>query len=488
MANTDRNSFFVLHFMLDQDRGSVGLGIFNSPDHMREVADKIEEKLRDNEATPGKEEASGLDSVAKDFFEQFIAMLDLLPMGIERTGLLRSVIIQDCVTDHIIPHGTTLKADGIAKIYEVPYPLLTRVNRQVTRAIRQTHSLGIVPSISLLGLVSQFDGFLGRLLRKIYELNPNLIRNIETRVSVNEVLASGSFDQFRDTVIDQEVDRVLRMSHKDHIEYFEKLFKTEIASQISDWNGFLEVFERRNLYAHAAGRVSRTYLQNVPKENAPELGSELPITSEYMARATGLLLEVGLKLFHIICRTKSLKHHMRDADKALIDQTYELLVHEHYSVARGLLDLSLDPKLGIADPISRIVLSVNKAICYSNTGDSASVTEILKDFEEMPLDARYKIPILAVLGKNDAACEMLRAQSSDQIRMQELLDWPAFRSLHGDPQFREIIAKKFPDDFKLYSDVVGRPRSSAEDPGGEAAGSEDPSEATLDINGRGNEL
>jgi len=105
----------------------------------------------------------------------------------------------------------------------------------------------------------------------------------------------GTVEEAEKHVLDQCVDGVMAttVSWTDWLSARGQLGFTP-ASLSYDPDGFVEIFQRRNVHLHANGRVKVRYLKVVTSPDP--VGTYLPITREYLADAIENLLCVGVLL------------------------------------------------------------------------------------------------------------------------------------------------------------------------------------------------
>ena len=81
----------------------------------------------------------------------------------------------------------------------------------------------IIPESLFVSLISQYDAFLTRLLRAIYEIKPDVLNGSERNLTFSQLVEMETIDNAREFIIDKEIDTVLRKSHAEQFDYLEKL-------------------------------------------------------------------------------------------------------------------------------------------------------------------------------------------------------------------------------------------------------------------------
>src|SRR5205085_1955756 len=108
----------------------------------------------------------------------------------------------------------------------------------------------------------------------------------------------------------------------------------------------------------------------------PSVGDELAVSSKYFAAAHRAVFEIGFKLTHVLWRQLR-PDDRKNADKSLIDISFDVLVEEDYALAKTLLDFATNTikKHGSEDIRRRLV--INRAQAYVWSGQEKEGIAIL---------------------------------------------------------------------------------------------------------------
>src|SRR5438045_9711923 len=120
---------------------------------------------------------------------------------------------------------------------------------------RATITSSVIPGSFLVALMSQFDTFLGRIIRAIYLINPRVFSISEKSVTYSKLMEFESISDAHEYIIEREVDIVLRDSHEEQFKYLEDRVNVNMREQLRAWPDFVEVTERRNLFVHTDGAL-----------------------------------------------------------------------------------------------------------------------------------------------------------------------------------------------------------------------------------------
>src|SRR5690606_21874275 len=174
-------------------------------------------------------------------------------------------------------------------------------------------------------------------------------------------------------------------SHVEQFRWMERTYDVPLTKGLDSWPLFVELMERRNLFVHTDGIVSSQYLAVCKQHHCLKIadankGDKLGVPQDYFDKANDCVLEIGVKLGHVLWR-KIFEGERVEADKQLIQTTYDLLVAKRYAVAARILDFAC---LGIkkhASEVFKLMLIVNRAIAYKWMGDEKMTKESMKGID-----------------------------------------------------------------------------------------------------------
>lgn len=116
---------------------------------------------------------------------------------------------------------------------------------------------------TIVAMVGTYDAFLGNLIRLMFRAKPEILKATGMSIEVSELFSYADIKDVENCVIERQVESVLRDSHADQLKWLEHILGIKTLKQYTHYKDFIEITERRNLFVHAAGVVSRTYLKNV---------------------------------------------------------------------------------------------------------------------------------------------------------------------------------------------------------------------------------
>jgi hypothetical protein len=309
----------------------------------------------------------------------------------------------------------------------------------------------LVPRGLFVALVSQLDAYVGALVKNFFRLRPEIVDTSGKSLTFSELAKFDSLQAARDYIVEKEIDALLRESHADQFDWLEKKFSIVLRKDLQVWPVFIEVTERRNLFVHTNGIVSRQYLDVCGKHSCQiheglRIGDALPLTREYFNAAYQCLFQIGVKLGQVLWR-KLVPDQIANADGNLIQITYALISDGRYQLARELLDFAAAlPRHSAEDHRLRIV--VNRAQTYKWLQDEKKCKEVLDAEDWSAMNLKFQLAH-AVLTDNFAGAISIVTQigkSEQELDKHSYREWPLFK------EFR-----KYPDFITLFERIFGEP-------------------------------
>jgi len=323
------------------------------------------------------------------------------------------------------------------------------IKRQLESA---TIARRVVPQTFLVSLVSQYDAFLGSLISYILLSKPEILNSSDKKINFSQLSDFDSIDEARKYIVEKEVEDILRDSHSDHFDWMEENFSVPLRKGLESWSDFIEVTQRRHLFVHADGNVSRQYI-SVCKDHGVDLddgichGDQLVVRPEYFNRAYQIIFEIGVKLSHVLWR-KQFSSERDNADDNLIHITYELLKLEEYSLAQEILDFCTDTLPDYSSERSRRMFVVNRSIAYKFDGKEGVAESILDDEDWSATSGNFQLAEAVLRDEFQRAAHIMRQVGPDNelIPRSAYKEWPLFRDFRESDEF-----------LQAYEDVFGEP-------------------------------
>lgn len=339
-----------------------------------------------------------------------------------------------------------------ASIFQLPIQEAGKFFQSID-PFRNLHDFfSLLPQLSLVGMVSNYDSFLGNLIGQIFRSKPEIIEASEKTMTYKKIVEIGGIDNAAEYIISKEIESVLRESHLEQFRWLEKKLGIPLTDGLDCFPSFIEACERRNLFAHADGIVSEQYVKNctaVGYRLAKEIaaGSRLKISTKYLSEVSDIFHEIGLKLAHVAWR-KVRTEEKDDCDTSLNQMSYELIRRSKFKIAQRLLEFSVEMKY--VKDFTRRMMTVNLANAYKLDGNEEKACQILDKTDWSASGYEFRISVAAIRGDFDHAAELMRTiGKKGAVEREDYHEWPVFHSFRKSEQFRTSYKSIFKTDFEL---------------------------------------
>lgn len=342
-------------------------------------------------------------------------------------------------------HGTLQKTDDETETYALPTKDIFE-ERKITRKLDQYITAAtLIPRNFLVAFVSEYDAFLGSLIKCFYTKKPELMSGLEKQIAFSDLLNFSSLEEVKDYILEKDVEGVLRRSHSDHFDALEKKFNIKLRKDLKCWPMFIEIMERRNLFVHCDGQVSSQYISVCTEHGTefsekPAIGTKLHVSPEYIADAHKTLREIAIKLTHVLWR-KVFPEERELADNALLNLGYELIQRGSFPLAINIMEFAISLPHHFNDTQKRMFY-VNLAQAYKHNGDPKKCQEVVNRLDWSSVTYKFQLAV-AVLRDDfsSAALLMEKAAKTDELTEENFLQWPLFKNFREKEEFAEAFKK-----------------------------------------------
>lgn len=399
-------------------------------------------------------EFDDFEAVQHAFFNQMLAFLDVFPSSAHLIPALKSLWMSDFEKRTVEKHALETTLDGDWKIYKVPAVLQSSIVRSFNKSRLTSDAIEIFPQLMLLGLVSQFDAYTGKLLRVAISYRPDIVSKSQKTFPAHEVLQYPDIDTFKNAVIDKEVETFLRKSHDEQFDWLSSTFNIKTRDRLDSWPEFVEACERRNLFAHSNGIVSEQYRIKclaAEAEVKQERGDVLDVGPKYLRRKVGVFLEIGIKIAQVISRKiNDSDDNINRMDSLLNSISYELILHQHYEEAKKLLDFGCEVLKKHPDATLQNMMIVNRANAYKLSGKLDQAKKIVDAVDWSPFDPSFRISVAAVRDDVDEVVEIMpQLVGRKDFPMTSYRDWPVFTTIREHELFTSAFERLYGQPFTL---------------------------------------
>lgn len=327
---------------------------------------------------------------------------------------------------------------------------------EMFQAMRELDGLGgmKIPEILLRSLYTQlfseYDAFLGSLLKSIYSRKPDILKGISRQISFNDLLEYENLNAVKFDMLEKEVETFRRGSYSEQFSTLESKFGLKLRS-FPEWGEFIELSQRRNLIVHNGGLVSDQYLQVCDRENhkfleRPKPGDLLKLNGDYFSRATIVVSKVAFMLCHTLWR-KLFPSEFEVAHNEANSTLFDLLRDKRWKTAGAIAEFALtEPmKYQISDMDLRI-RTINAAIAMKFSGNADGCKKLLQLLDWTAALRDFRLAIAVLSDDYSKAAELMISIGKRGELVEELAyhNWPLFHKFRESGEF-----------LKAYFEVYG---------------------------------
>jgi hypothetical protein len=348
---------------------------------------------------------------------------------------------------------------------DVPAFLRIRQRAQCTKDARI-----LIPRSLFVLMISEHERLLGRLLTATLTLNPEMCNQLEMPpITVKEALGFESIEAMRQRFIESEVDKMMWKSPPEQLDQFTEITGVKDRSRFQGERELYEANERRNLYVHWDGIISRKYLGEcsrllVDLPQNTNKGAVLELTPEYFFARKRDLLVFGLELGIAVWWQVFQKHH--DATALFMNDfvLLSLLREDDYqaTIALGEYAVSLFSNKVSDDLRGAAVINTAQAYKWSGHEDKCRHMLAKLNWEKSSDFLRLGIAVLQQdYGK--AAKYMAKIGANGSVTDINYHEWPLFKEFRNSREFSVAYDSIFGKPFQDVSKVTGSTSAAGPD-------------------------
>lgn len=318
-----------------------------------------------------------------------------------------------------------------------------RVGKELDSAVRelskaQKHQTHLYNS-SLVSLTSAADIFFGNLLGAFYRAHPESAELNDRPLTYRMLSQFPDIQAAREFLLETKIDLILRGSLSEWFDHLREKQKLSMGYLPEQQDYVTEVFQRRNLFVHAGGKVNRIYLTNTSEKarGKRNVGEQLIIDQSYLMQAIDrvelVFTLIGAELW------KKLAPGDEDRGATLVNASVEHLVRERWCLAEGLAQFGAAEKQ--LPETLRLMAQVNYWQTKKWRGQFALVEKEARAADFTAKSPEFRLAQLALLDDADAFFPAAReALRGGHIEPEDLRVWPLFREMRKDSRFDALVA------------------------------------------------
>lgn len=270
--------------------------------------------------------------------------------------------------------------------------------------------------------------------------HPKQLESDEKEFSLSDLIEAGSIQDARRVLAERRADGFISKRLDEWSAWAERILGRSFADLCLDASHLNEMFQRRHIIVHSGGAVDRRYLQRVdlPPNERPELGDDLPVSDLYLHLALDELEVLGYALIAV----SQNKWHPDEAEEAtaqLNHRIFDLMQAGRWKLARRLADVGCT--LDQPDSIQWMI-RVNGWLSQKRLDDFDSCRDEVAEWDITALANQYRLAKACLLDETDEAFDWLaQALEAQEVMPGEAWDWPILDDLRSDPRFAEAFKR-----------------------------------------------
>ena len=397
---------------------------------------------------------SGLELITTEFIETMMGYLEYVPIILQMTPMVSHRMVAKALAKFLDKTCVSSQTESDRIIYKLngeDYPAFIRFNENLSAAASTSRTL---PRLLTVGLVTSLEHSVGLLMKEIATIAPANLFNKEKQVSLNWAMNFNSMEDFKEALINDEIDRAQRESFDQQVSWIigKVTGMEDFRSKYTGWKDIIELFERRNLFVHANGLVNKSYLNALKGHKTrevsdPKIGDELHAGPKYYTNSVHIVLHFGIMLLQVAWRklAPSEKH---AADKLLSDLGFELIARGQYTVAIRILEFARSLRDVSAEATMRMNV-INLANAYKLLSNDKQSETVIESMDWTAVGNEFKISVAAIKGNVEEVVTLMKKIGSDDpiVGAAEYQQWPVFYSVRDDLIFTDTFKLLFRRDF-----------------------------------------
>ena len=345
--------------------------------------------------------------------------------------------------EYLEKHGEKLKEENGVSTFSVKGKAASKAAKYRRLLDNGKRAYALVHRGFLISLISQYDAYLGRLIRLHLYIHPERLDASEKQFAFKDLVSLGSIEEARESLIEREVDAVIRKSHDEQLEWVGREFKLKIIDFVSEGPAFVEIAQRRHLFVHCDGVVSAQYITKCRMAQSTlqhdiAVGTQLEVSQEYLQKAFETLYGVGIKL-GIMIWLHSEKDKAEAADDLINTLALNLISEDRHALAIDILRFSLDYRTDHpSDRVHRYQI-LNLAQAFKWSGQTEKCESVLARFDWSACGDAIQLGLCCLRNDFESAAHFSRKLFHDPgFKEHYYREWPIFKEYRQSLQFQSV--------------------------------------------------
>lgn len=308
-------------------------------------------------------DSKSFSNLNEEIFSAFAAFYEIIPILSSIPRGLPNTILEEEVENKFKTKGSLVQESDDFHLYSLPIEEYPKIYKSIRRVESIRSVSDAFPRFFLMGLVSHYDYFIYQIASAAIRVKPHIAFDKDSNVPYSDLIKHTSIDEVKESIVARELENLLRESHEDQLSWFSRKLDIKIEPRQDLLSSFIEVCERRNLFAHSGGLVSHTYLKKCSRyidTSDIESGDRLKADPKYLINSIETLIEMAFQLLFVVWH-KLEPDSGKESSKSLINITYSLIQDEKFDISIRLIEFLLNNKSVKMDENTRKTHIINCA-------------------------------------------------------------------------------------------------------------------------------
>lgn len=326
----------------------------------------------------------------------------------------------------------------------------------ISKSNRANKALRVLPQSLVVAMVSQYDSLVSNLIRLVYEIFPEKLYSSEATITYKQLFSSGDLEQLKNQIIEDKIETTLRKPHEEQLKDMSKLINNISLDKFSLKKEFIEITQRRNLFVHCNGKVSKQYIDNCANAGIERIAKEgdiLEVDEKYFNNAFYVLFCVGIMLAQTIIRVllDKDKSVLADIDSSLNNVIYEAIFDEKYNIAIYLSEFATSSVMKHSCQKDVLYFILNQAQAYKWAGNEDKCRETLAKADFSAVLPDFQIAKLALEENIDELCKLMKMLGKNGSVMTAVAyaSWAIFKQVRSNPLFQATYEAIFGEPLNI---------------------------------------
>ena len=326
----------------------------------------------------------------------------------------------------------------------------------ISKSNRANKALRVLPQSLVVAMVSQYDSLVSNLIRLIYEIFPEKLYSSDATITYKQLFSSGDLEQLKNQIIEDKIETILRKSHEEQLKDLSKLINNIPLDKFDLKKEFVEITQRRNLFVHCNGKVSKQYIDNCANVGIKGIAKEgeiLEVDEKYFNNAFYVLYCVGIMLAQTIIRVLLDKDKivLADIDSSLNNVIYEAIFDEKYNIAICLSEYATSSVVKHSCQKDVLYFVLNQAQAYKWAGSEEKCLETLSKVDFSAVLPDFQIAKLALEENIEELCKSMKmlGENGSVMTAVAYASWAIFKQVRSDRLFQETYEAIFGEPLNI---------------------------------------